>query len=329
MPCAAARDWHNHFMRTLLKTLAGLAILLILGADGFVAANWAPDKSVAELSARWAQPPSQFVRIEGMNVHLRDEGPRGDPTPIVLIHGTSSNLHTWDAWASALVPAHRVIRMDLPGFGLTGPAPDGDYTPPRYARFILDVLDNRGVKHVILAGNSLGGGIAWMTAATEPGRVAKLILLDAAGYPTAPASVPLGFRIAQNPWLRPILRHILPRSMVAASLRNVYADPSRVTPGLIDQYYDMTLREGNREALGQRMTQGRFDLYADKIAGITQPTLILWGAEDHLIPPANAVRFKADIKGSLLTILPHLGHVPMEEGPAVSLAAVTGFIGQP
>ena len=295
------------------------AILLALG--GFVAFSWAPDKPVAALTARWAQPPSQFIAIEGMSVHLRDEGPRDDPMPIVLIHGTSSNLHTWDAWTKALSPTRRVVRFDLPGFGLTGPAPDGDYTPPRYARFVLDVLDHLGIQRAVLAGNSLGGGIAWMTAVTAPARVGKLILIDSAGYPIASTSVPIGFRLARIPALNPIFGHIMPRGVVESSLRNVYGDPSRVTPALVDQYFDMALRAGNRKALTQRMAKGSFDAYAARIQGITQPTLILWGAQDHLIPEPNAEHFHADIAGSTLVVLPGLGHVPMEEDPATSLAA--------
>jgi len=314
-------------MRLLRNIIAGTAVLILLTLGGFVAATWAPDLPVAALAARWAEPPSQFVAIEGMSVHLRDEGPRDDPMPIVLIHGTSANLHTWDAWTRALIPTRRVVRMDLPGFGLTGPAPDGDYSPPRYARFIVDVLDHLAIKRAVLVGNSLGGGIAWMTAVTAPDRVGKLILIDAAGYPNASTSVPIGFRLARMKLLRPLFAHILPRGVVEASLRNVYADPSRVTPALVDQYVDMARRAGNREALTARMDKGNFADYAGKIPGITQPTLILWGAEDHLIAPANAARFHADIKGSTLTMLPHLGHVPMEEDPAASLAAASAFLG--
>ena len=90
------------------------------------------------LKARWAAPPSRFVTLQGMQVHVRDEGPRDDPTPIVLIHGTSASLHTWDGWVAALSPHRRVVRMDLPGFGLTGPAPDGDYSMARYTGFMRD-----------------------------------------------------------------------------------------------------------------------------------------------------------------------------------------------
>jgi pimeloyl-ACP methyl ester carboxylesterase len=95
-----------------------------------------------------------------MRVHVRDEGPREDPRPIVLLHGTSSSLHTWNGWAQALRSERRVIRFDLPGFGLTGPAPDGDYAIDHYVAFMRQMLDHYGIEHCVLVGNSFGGWIA-------------------------------------------------------------------------------------------------------------------------------------------------------------------------
>lgn len=109
------------------KMAAGLLLALVALVGVGVALSWAPDRPVETLTGRWAPPPSQFVSIEGMQMHLRDEGPRTDSQPIVLLHGTSASLHTWDGWTEALKSGRRVIRMDLPGFGLTGPMPDGNY----------------------------------------------------------------------------------------------------------------------------------------------------------------------------------------------------------
>ena len=313
-------------LRTTLKW-AGLALaLFLLAAMALVAAAWAPDRPVDSLKARWAQPPSQFVRVEGMDVHLRDEGPRDDPLPIVLIHGTSASLHTWDGWADALKPTRRVIRFDLPAFGLTGPAPDGDYTLPRYARFVAHVLDQLQVKQAVLAGNSLGGGVAWKTAVDFPSRVAALVLVDSAGYPYTPQSVPLGFQLARLPALAPLMRNLLPRRVIESSARNVYGDPSRVTPELVDRYYELTLREGNRAALVQRFRELQKEDLSAQVRQVRQPTLILWGARDRLIPPAQAERFRHDIAGSRVQVFEALGHVPQEEDPAATVAAVKAFL---
>ncbi len=305
--------------------LAGVgAVLLMLG--GFVAATWAPDRPVESLRARWAPPPSTFLAVRGMQVHLRDEGPRDDPAPVVLLHGTSASLHTWDGWTLALREKHRVIRFDLPGFGLTGPSPDGVYTIESYVAFVTAVLDALGVEQVVLAGNSLGGDIAWQTAVAHPERVKRLILVDAGGYPVPNQRMPIGFRIAKTPGLNRLALVTLPRGIIESSLRNVYGDPSKVTPALVDRYYELTLREGNRASLAARFEQVHHGDRADEVKRVTAPTLILWGGKDRLIPPENAERFHQDIAGSRLVIFKELGHVPHEEDPDQSVGPVLSFL---
>ena len=312
-------------MKTPVLTVL-LASLVSLAAA--LAWSWAPDRGVDTLKARWATPPSHFVTLQGMQVHLRDEGPRDDPEPIVLIHGTSASLHTWDGWTAALKGERRVIRMDLPGFGLTGPAPDGDYSMKRYADFIAALMDQLGVRRAVLAGNSLGGGVAWRTAVQHPDRVSRLVLVDASGYPLLSTSVPLGFRLAQIEWLQPVMSRLLPRGMIESSVRNVYADTSKVTPELVDRYYELTLRAGNRESLTQRMKLRETDAQASElIKTIGQPTLILWGAQDRLIPEPSGQRFHKDIVGSQYVVFEGLGHVPQEEDPERSVAEVLKFLG--
>lgn len=308
------------------KIAAGVLLALVAVTGVGLALNWAPDRPVDTLTARWAPPPSQFVPLQGMQVHLRDEGPRTDPQPIVLLHGTSASLHTWDGWADALKGQRRVIRMDLPGFGLTGPMPDGDYRLTRYVGFVIALLDHLGVQQAVLAGNSFGGNLAWKIAVDHPQRVSKLVLVDAAGYPFDPASMPIGFKIAQIPALRPMMEHTLPRSMIESSVRNVYGDPSKVTSELVDRYHELTLRAGNRSALVERFRQSPSGEFTAQIRQVRQPTLILWGAQDRLIPPDNALRFQRDIAGSRLVMFDALGHVPHEEDPEQTVAAVQAFL---
>jgi pimeloyl-ACP methyl ester carboxylesterase len=312
-------------MKLFLKILGVALIALLVFAAAGIVATWAPDKPVESLKARWAAAPSQFVDVGGLQVHLRDEGPRGDAVPIVLLHGTSASLHTWDGWAQVLSAQRRVIRFDLPAFGLTGPNAQNDYNIDAYVRFVIAVMDQLKVQKFVLAGNSLGGEIAWATAVAAPARVQRLILVDAGGYVFTPASVPLGFRIARTPGLRALMEYTLPRGMVEGSLKNVYGDPAKVTPALVDLYMDMTLRTGNRKALGVRMTQLQSQHEAD-IKTLKLPTLILWGAQDHLIPPDNAQRFAQDIAGAKLVLLPSLGHVPHEEDPQATVAEVIKFL---
>ena len=310
-----------------MRVFAAIAGALALLIAAVVAATWAPDRPVEELKARWAPPPSVFLDIAGMKVHVRDEGPRDDPSPIVLIHGTSASLHTWEGWAQDLKARRRVIRFDLPGFGLTGPAPDGRYTIESYVQFTTAVLDKLGVRRCVIGGNSLGGNVAWASALALPGRVEKLILVDAGGYPFTSTSVPIGFRVARLPVVNRLLGSLLSRRLIEASVKNVYGDPGKVTPELVDRYYELTLREGNRRALVQRFEQSDFGAQAHRIRDLKLPTLILWGGRDRLVPPANAERFQRDIAGSERVMFDDLGHVPHEEDPARTVAVVKRFLG--
>jgi len=309
------------------RNLAGAVIALAAVLAGWgVATSWAPDRPVEALTARWAQPPSQFVVVNGMRVHLRDEGPRDDPEPIVLLHGTSASLHTWDGWAAALRGRRRVIRMDMPGFGLTGPTPHGDYRISAYVRFATAVMDQLGVRTAVIGGNSFGGNVAWKVAVDHPDRVSRLVLVDASGYPFNPQSIPIGFKLAHVKALQPLMRNLLPRGIIESSVRNVYGHPDRITPDLVDRYYELALREGNRSALPERLDQvPRGELW-EQIKQVRQPTLILWGGQDHLIPRSAAQRFQEDIAGSQLTIFEDLGHVPHEEDPARTVAVVQSFL---
>jgi pimeloyl-ACP methyl ester carboxylesterase len=315
-------------MRRVLRLFCWLLLLVFVSFVTFIVVNWAPDRSVEELKSRWARPPSQFIEIEGMQVHLRDEGPREDPTPIVLLHGTSSSLHTWDGWVNALKNEHRVIRFDLPAFGLTGPSPDNNYTIESYSQFVVAVLDKLQIDHYILAGNSLGGYVAWATAVLHPGRVKQLILIDSSGYPYEAQSVPIAFTIANTPVLNRLMEYVLPRGIVENSLKNVYGNPLLVTPELIDRYYDLATRPGNRQALVERFGQTQPGAFAKNVSTIKLPTLILWGGRDNLIPSYFGERFHKEIAGSKLVLFNELGHLPQEEAPVRTVSVLKEFLAQ-
>jgi pimeloyl-ACP methyl ester carboxylesterase len=312
-------------MKALALKLVG--VLLVLTA----VAMWltrAPDWPVEALVARWAPPPSDFIEVQGQLVHLRDVGPRDDPEPLVLVHGTSSSLHTWEGWVKALAPQHRVITFDLPGFGLTGPSAEADYRGDTYARFVLALMDQLRVQRFAIGGNSLGGEVAWRTAWLAPQRVTRLILVDAAGPPFKSDAVPIGFLLARTPVINRLGEFMLPRALVVASLHNVYGDPSKVDAALVDRHYELALREGNRRALAQRMQQVQRGEHAERIGELKLPTLILWGGRDRLIPPSVARQFHGLIPGSQLVVFDDLGHVPHEEDPARTVAAVQRFLAQ-
>lgn len=285
-----------------------------------------PDRPVEELTERWAAPPSKFLTIAGMKVHVRDEGPKGDPLPIILVHGTSASLHTWDGWNEVLSKHHRVIRFDMQGFGLTGPHPQAKYRIEDFAETLIKLMDVMGIERAIVAGNSLGGYVAWSTAVLYPERVAKLILVDSSGYPFESESVPIAFQIYNSVILKSLFGNILPRALVKSSLENVYVDPDKITDALIDRYFELTTREGNREALARRFVDTKAGQLAGRVGELTQPTLIMWGEQDKLIPISVGQRFHREIANSEFVSFSDLGHVPQEENPQITVGAVEQFL---
>jgi pimeloyl-ACP methyl ester carboxylesterase len=314
-------------MGTFLTLFIALFVLLILTGGIFVAVTWVPEKPVEELKPRWAQPPSMFIGAGGMQVHIRDEGPRDDPSPIVLLHGTGSSLYAWDGWTAALKGKRRVIRYDMAGFGLTGPSPDGIYNVGRDVELLVAVLDKLQVQRCIVGGNSLGGTVAWRAALAHPERVDKLILVNSGGYGTYPKSSPIGMMLLELPGISWLMQNMLPRFLVEQGYRNIFGDPNKVTREMIDRAIDLTQREGNRRALIQRMRQRAPSHQSRRIPELTLPTLIIWGGRDRLIPPSDAERFHREIAGSTLTVFEDLGHAPEEEDAAQSVVAVKRFLG--
>ncbi len=311
------------------KRLWWFAILMALGLALSVWATWETDRQLGQLVARWAPEPSTFLELDGMQVHMRDTGPRDDALPIVLLHGMSSSLHSYEGWQAELQATRRVISVDLPGFGLTGPSPQGDYRIDAYTRFVLRLLDTLGVKRVILVGNALGGEVAWQTAVLAPERVRKLVLIDSDGYQPAVLSMPLAFQIASMRGLRWVSVRILPRSLVESSVLSVFGDETKATKEKVDRYFELNLRVGNRRALFQRMDQAQFGNSAALIRRIQQPTLVMWGEKDEMISPEQGNLFCRDIPKCKLVTFQGLGHLPQEEDPKGTLKVLQGFLSAP
>lgn len=304
---------------------ASRALLFALGLLALLAVTMVrPDLPRAELLARYASPPSRFADLEGLRVHYRDEG---SGPPLVLIHGTSSSLHTWDRWTSLLSSHRRVVRLDLPGFGLTGPAPDRDYSAERQARVVAALLDQLGIPRADLAGNSLGGRVALTFALGRPERVRKLVLLDAAGL--SGQRPPAIFRLAQTPVVNRLLTVMTPRWLVEKNVREVYGDPGRVDEARIDRYCDLTRAEGNRTALVDRLTGSRDPDLDARLGELRAPVLLLWGERDRWIPLSFGQRFQAGIAGARLVTYADAGHVPMEELPEATAGDADRFLSEP
>lgn len=278
------------------------------------------DLPSSELEAKYTGETSRFLEVGGQRVHYRDEG---EGPALVLVHGTFSSLHTWDAWTERLAKDFRVIRLDLPGHGLTGPTAQGDYSTLGMAVFVDSFTRALGLERFHLAGNSLGGQIAWHMAALHPERVDRLVLLNAAGYPRD--KVPSIFRIGRLPLIGGLLLRCTPRALIERNLRQVYADPDRIDPELVTRLQELARREGNRTALLGRIRQA---VPSDMtlLSRINSPTLVLWGQQDGWIPVTDGEAYARDIANARLVVLEQSGHVPMEEHPEESLLPVLEFL---
>lgn len=313
------------FIRPIIYILSSFLLILILLFSVFAQR----DIPVEKLKLKYAQSPSKFLSLMGMQVHYRDEGNPNDPTPLILIHGTSSSLNTWDSVVKIIISQTgnktRIIRFDLPAFGLTGPNPENNYAGAYYVNFVDSFLNELQIKKCNISGNSLGGGIAWQYAVAHADKVNKLILLDASGYPQKNEKGSLGFKIASLPIINNLLLFITPKSLVKKSLENVFYDKSFITEATITRYHELLLSAGNRRAT-LSLFKSRKPLNTHNIKLIQQPTLIIWGEQDQLISVDNAYLFKQDIKNSQLFILPKVGHIPMEESYLKVANAIQSFI---
>lgn len=305
---ALARRWKIPLVLLLVPLLA---VLLSARAD----------RPADQVSARWASPQSKFADVLGMKVHYRDEG--AGPSTVMLIHGTFASLHTWDDWTTGLSRDLRVVRLDLPGHGLTGPDPTRDYGMARTLEVVRSLADQLGLERFSLAGNSLGGHVAWRFAAAHPERVERLVLLDATGYPfdRPPPIVLLG----QLPILNRLLLFATPESLIAHNIDEVYGDDSKITPALVERYHDLTLREGNRRALFDRLSNPEPER-PELIATVKAPTLVQWGELDEWVPLRDGERFEKELPDARLVVYPGVGHLPHEELPEQSARDALEFL---
>lgn len=298
-----------------------------------------PDTDPDMMRARWGGEPSQYIEIgDGVTVHLRDEG-TGDGLPIILLHGSNADLHTWEPWVNDLKKNHRVIRFDQVGHGLTGPDPQGDYSRANYASDVIEVADALGLDQFILGGNSMGGKHSLAVASAYPTRVAGLILVDASGAPQDeveammdPAVLEaddggnIGFAIARMPGVNLIAEHITPRSLIKQSLEQSVSNKQVVTEESVDRYWQLLRFPGNRAATMARFSTPYEPLTTEEIAAITVPALILWGEDDRLIPLEAGQWLDQTLPNSELVVYSEIGHLPQEEAPEATLADLNAWL---
>ena len=308
-------------MKLAAKILPAVLLTALVGGGAWL---YTPDRSRAWLEARYPDGADEYRDVAGVRLHLRESGRREAPA-LILLHGFGSSLQTWDGWAGRLSTTYRVIRFDLPGFGLTGADPTGDYSDRRGVQVLAALMDQLGIRRAGLVGNSLGGKLAWQFALQHPERVDRLVLISPDGFASP------GFEYGRKPSLPftvRLLPFILPRPLLRMSLLPAYGDRRRLDEATVTRYRDLMLAPGVRRAMVARMAQVMLEDPVPLLGRIRAPTLLLWGERDAMIPPSNAADYARAIPHARLVMLPGLGHVPFEEAPAESLRPVLRFLGE-
>jgi pimeloyl-ACP methyl ester carboxylesterase len=311
--------------------LGGILLLLLV----VLASAYRSDISPEAVNEKYLTPESQFIEVDGLKVHVRI---LGEGEPVFLLHGSFASLHTWDAWQQAMSPYYQTISLDFPGHGLTGPDSLKRYGVKDYSELVHALAQKLNIEQYHVAGNSMGGAVAMQLASDYPGNVRSLNLIDAAGAPaadrtlsdsTAPKKSNSGgawiFQVARHPVFSKLLLSCTPKFLFAMNMKQVYGDDSKVTDEVTTRYYELMLREGNRQATLDRLSQPRNSNI--QYERLTMPTLILWGAEDTWIPVAQGKRLQQALPGANLVILDGVGHVPMEESPTETVAEYLSFLG--
>lgn len=313
-------------MRTFLLILGAILLLLVVLLFGGWLYLRAPDIPVAALEARYGRANSRHVDLpDGIRLHYLESGPAAAPT-LLLVHGFGDNSFSWDGWTKILSPSYHVLAVDLPGHGLTESSADFSAEPDRYADVIDAFLGKLGLSHIAIAGNSLGGAVAWQLALRHPDRVGRLILVDAAGWPSETLKKPpLAFRIMQYKLGRDLIASIDNTPLIRQGLSKDLVNQSVLTPAFIQCWADLQRLPGHRPIL-MSVKPGSIVASNAVLAPIHVPTLILWGEQDTIIDPASAQKFAAAIPGSELILYPQVGHLPQLDAPAKSAGDVAAFL---
>jgi pimeloyl-ACP methyl ester carboxylesterase len=303
-----------------MKRLTGVMVLTALTLLSLWL--WTPDVPRATLEARYLDNPADLRSVGPWQLHVRQSGPPDAPA-VVLLHGFGSSLQTWDVWAKGLATTHRVVRIDLPGSGLSPPDPAYDYRDERSLDMLIALMDSLGLQRASLVGHSMGGRIAWTFAAKFPERVDKLVLVAPDGFAS------FGFEYGKPmevPATLGLMRHVLPKPLLRMNLKSAYARPEALSDAVTTRYHDLILAPGARQAMLDRLRQTVLQEPLPLLRQIKAPTLLVWGEADAMIPVSNAQDYLQALQSSRLVSWPQVGHLPQEEAAELSLKAVADFL---
>lgn len=305
-------------LKYFLVGLLTVLILLIFSGVHF-------DIPREELEKKYATGKSQFITLDdGSRVHYRDEGKKNKPV-IILLHGFNGSLFNFETMVPFLISDFRLISIDLPGFGLTGPVPTNDYSTENSIKVITEVAKLLEVKKFSLAGNSMGGGIAWRYALKHPNKIESLILLASSGIYTEEqrkqiqkneSETPLVWKIMRSDFASFFLSFYTPKFFATQGLQSSVYDQNLATEELSNQFHQLVLLEGSRKAILSRFSSRFYREEKPEILNdIQAPTLIIHGEEDNIIPYVSSYNLAEYIPKNQLIIYPEIGHLPMYEAP--------------
>lgn len=305
-----------------------VALLLLV----FVAALGlrTPDTDRELMHEKYSSEQSGYIESSGgLRLHYREQGV-SQGVPILLLHGNSGSLHVFESLIDRLNDKRRIISIDLPGHGLTGPSPAEDYSYQGFAQALDLVRTKLDIDRLVLVGHSMGGWIAWRYAADHSDAVSELVLIAASGMPPRstdpPPGIGMGIRILKTRLGGFLSQHYLPRSMTAASMRRTFYNEEFIDDASIDRFWELLRYPGNRRALSIRSNQGRDEHLAHRAKDISAPTLLIWGEQDTFVRPSAALSFSERIANSEILILPNVGHMPMLEATAQTAEAIDAFL---
>jgi len=301
-----------------VRILAGLALVVLLAS----CSGAEPTELVRTTSFDLARTDGHYVTVAGRRIFALVEGSGPD---VLLIHGNPSSIYTWRKVITPLARHYRVHAIDLPGYGFSDKPADETYTTESLAHYVVGYLDAAGVRRAAVVGSSMGGHVASEVAIRYPDRVGPLVLIDASGLPDG-RTYPLSSRMLTWPVIGRALRLLPSRGRVADGLRNAFFDPSLVTEQDIDAYYLPLRSAGGTNAFVARIPQTVPEERVARIPTIHAPTLVITGDTDRLVPPAVAERYHELIGGSELLVMRQTGHLPHEERPDDTVAALTRWI---
>ena len=302
-----------------MKLFATMAILLLTLSLWLA---WTPDLPREQLLQSYAKAGTAELVVGVQPYFIQDTGPREAPT-IVLLHGFGASLQTWDPWASELEKLWRVVRIDVPAFGLTGPAVNQDYSDEADVVRLLALFDQLDLQQAIVGGHSMGGRIAWNFAAAHPERVSHLVLVSPDGFPDPSSTSEQTYKV--SPWLG-LMKYSLPAWALKMGVAPAYADEKLLTADTMRRYQDMMRAPGVRTALIERMRQTRNSDPVPRLQSLKMPVLLVWGDKDAFIPISNAQDYLQAITHAVLATIPQAGHVVHEEAPIPSVEAVKEFL---